>query len=156
MAAGNPYNQYKKSSIQTASQGKLILMMYEGAIKFITIAIEHMPVKKYDVVNTNIIKSQDIITELMLALNMEVGGEIAKNLYSLYDYMNRRLVESNIKKNPETAKEVLKMLMELKEAWELVVKKTNEQQQTKYIQKTFEPPTYDKNAPGGAGVNFSG
>ena len=103
MAAGNPYNQYKKASIQTASQGKLILMMYDGAIKFINFAIENMPAKKYDVVNTNIIKAQDIITELMLALNMEVGGEIAKNLYSLYDYMNRRLVESNIKKNPEPA-----------------------------------------------------
>ncbi|HPN30134.1 MAG TPA: flagellar export chaperone FliS [bacterium] len=152
----NPYNQYKKSSIQTASQGKLILMMYEGAIKFLNIAIEHIALKRYDIVNSNIIKTQDIITELMLALNLEVGGDIAKNLYSLYDYMNRRLVEANIKKNEEIAKEILKLLLELKEAWDLVVKKTNETQQTKYIQKTFENSPVDKNAPGSGGINFSG
>ena len=152
----NPYNQYKKSSIQTASQGKLILMMYEGAIKFLNIAIEHITLKRYDIVNSNIIKTQDIITELMLALNLEVGGDIAKNLYSLYDYMNRRLVEANIKKNEEIAKEILKLLLELKEAWDLVVKKTNETQQTKYIQKTFENSPADKNAPGSGGINFSG
>ncbi|HPG31612.1 MAG TPA: flagellar export chaperone FliS [bacterium] len=152
----NPYNQYKKSSIQTASQGKLILMMYEGAIKFLNIAIEHIALKRYDIVNSNIIKTQDIITELMLALNLEVGGDIAKNLYSLYDYMNRRLVEANIKKNEEIAKEILKLLLELKEAWDLVVKKTNETQQTKYIQNTFENSPVDKNAPGSGGINFSG
>jgi len=152
----NPYSQYKKAAIQTASQGKLILMMYDGAIKFINIALENIPLKKYDIVNKNIIKAQDIITELMLALNIEVGGEIARNLYSLYDYMNRRLVEANIKKNSEIAQEVLRLLSELKEAWDTVIKKTNESYQTKYIQKTFEPPTHDRNAPGGGGVNFSG
>ncbi|MBP7652627.1 flagellar export chaperone FliS [Candidatus Dependentiae bacterium] len=152
----NPYNQYKKSSIQTASQGKLILMMYDGAIKFLNLAVENISNKRYDIVNVNIIKTQDIITELMLALNLEVGGDIAKNLYSLYDYMNRRLVEANIKKNSEVAKEVLKLLTELKEAWEIVVRKTNEAQQTKYIQKTFENQEIDRNAPGSGGINFSG
>ncbi len=151
----NPYNQYKKASIQTAGQGKLILMMYEGAIRFINTAVENIPDKKFDIVNKNILKAQDIITELMLALNMEIGGDIAKNLYSLYEYMNRRLVESNLKKNAEIAAEVIKLLTELKEAWEIAVKKTNESQQSKFIQKTFEPPAYDKNAPG-SGVNISG
>jgi flagellar protein FliS len=154
--AYNPYDKYKKASIQTASQGKLILMMYDGAIRFINVAIEHMPIKKYDVVNTNIIKAQDIITELMLALNLEIGGEVAKNLYSLYEYMNRRLVESNLKKNPDISKEVLGMLNELREAWDVVVRKTNETQQNKYINETFEKPDHDRNAPGSGGVNFSG
>ncbi|HPP86291.1 MAG TPA: flagellar export chaperone FliS [bacterium] len=156
----NPYNQYKKSAIQTASQGKLILMMYEGAIRFINVAIENMPEKRYDIVNKNIIKAQDIITELMLALNMEQGGEIAKNLYSLYEYMNRRLVESNLKKDPNIASEVIKLLTELKSAWDIAVKKTNEMQQSKFVQPQmqqqstdYQPP--DKNIPGGT-LNISG
>ena len=151
----NPYNQYKKSSIQTASQGKLILMMYEGAIKFINIAISNMPAKKFDIVDNNLVKAQDIITELMLALNLEAGGEIAKNLYSLYEYMNRRLIEANLKKNADIANEVVRMLTELKEAWEIVIKKNNETQQSQFIAQPNQPQNYNNTMPG-SGLNISG
>jgi flagellar protein FliS len=152
----NPYKKYKQASIKTASQGKLILMMYDGAVKFLNIAIDNIPDKRYDVVNTNIIKTQDILTELMLALNLDIGGEVAKNLYSLYEYMNRRLVEANIKKNIDIINEVLGLICELREAWQEVIKKTNETHQTKYINKSYSNPEHDRNAPGSGGVNFSG
>ncbi|MFN3245729.1 MAG: flagellar export chaperone FliS, partial [Leptonema sp. (in: bacteria)] len=85
MPAGKrQYDVYKDTEIQTADQGKLILMLYDGAIRFLNIAIDNMDYRKYDIVNNNIIKAQDIITELMLSLNMDQGGEIAKNLFNIY------------------------------------------------------------------------
>jgi len=118
----SPYEKYKKMGVETASGGKLILMLYDGAIKFLNQSLEGLKDKKYDVVNNNIIKGQNILTELMLSLNMSVG-EIAENLYSLYDYMNRRLIEANIKKNGEIIKEVLGMLTDLRATWEEAIKR---------------------------------
>lgn len=121
----NPYEKYKKAGVQTASGGKLILMLYDGAIKFLNQSLEGLKEKKYDVVNNNIIKGQNILTELMLSLNMNVG-EIAENLYSLYDYMNRRLIEANIKKDGEIIKEILGMLTDLRATWEEAIKRSGQ------------------------------
>jgi len=116
----NPYNQYKQTQITTANQGKLIVMLYDGAIKFLNIALENMSPKTYDVVNNNIIKAQDIITELLLSLNMDEGGEISQNLFNLYMYFKRQLLEANIKKDAEIVAQILKLLKELREAWDQI------------------------------------
>ncbi|HOL48914.1 MAG TPA: flagellar export chaperone FliS, partial [bacterium] len=139
----DPIKQYKETQIKTASQGQLILMMYDGAIKFLNISLTGFEKKKYDIVNNNIIKAQDIITELMLALRLE-AGEIAKNLYSLYEYMNRRLIEANIKKNPEICKEILKMLEELRDVWRQVIEKVGDTQPKEIPQPQYKSPTYSK------------
>ncbi len=115
----NPYSQYKETQVKTANQGKLIVMMYDGAVKFIKTALENLPSKKYDIVNTHILKAQDVINELMLAINFE-AGDFAEKLYALYVYMNRRLVEGNIQKNSEPLEEVLGYLLELKSSWEKI------------------------------------
>lgn len=113
----NAHSHYKENQILTASQGQLIVMLYEGAIKFLKLSLENITdKKKFDVVNNNLIKAQDIITELMLSLNFE-AGDVANKLYSLYIYFNRRLIEANINKDPEPIKEVLKHLIELNESW---------------------------------------
>ncbi len=122
--SNNPYDKYKNTQIQTATPGQLILMLYEGAIKFCKFAKKGIEDKDVMVANKYLIKVQDIITELSLSLDMKAGGDIAKNLYSLYDYMNRRLVEANIKKDIEIIEEVQKMIEELKDAWAEAVKKT--------------------------------
>lgn len=116
----NPFNEYKKTQITTANQGKLIVMLYDGAIKFLNIAIENMTPKTYDVANTNIIKAQDIITELLLSLNMKDGGEISQNLFNLYLYFKKALLEANIKKDAEMIKTVLKLIKELRDAWDKI------------------------------------
>jgi flagellar secretion chaperone FliS len=116
----NPFNEYKKTQITTANQGKLIVMLYDGAIKFLNIAIENMHPKTYDVANTNIIKAQDIITELLLSLNMKDGGEISQNLFNLYLYFKKALLEANIKKDAEMIKTVLKLIRELRDAWDKI------------------------------------
>lgn len=130
----SPYDQYKRTEINTANQGKLIVMLYDGAIKFLNIAVENMDPRTYDVVNNNIIKAQDIITELLLSLNMKEGGEIAKNLTSLYVYFKRRLLEANIQKSAEIIKEVLVLLKDLRDAWDKIsAKETRNDQQSNLL-----------------------
>jgi flagellar protein FliS len=116
----NPYNQYKQTQITTANQGKLIVMLYDGAIKFLNIALDNLNPKTYDIVNNNIIKAQDIITELLLSLNMEEGGEISQNLFNLYMYFKRQLLDANIKKDKEILEQIIKLLKELREAWDQI------------------------------------
>lgn len=116
----NPYNQYKQTQITTANQGKLIVMLYDGAIKFLTIALDNMEPKKYDIVNNNIIKAQDIVTELLLSLNMDEGGEISRNLFSLYMYFKKQLLEANIKKDPQIITHIIKLLKDLRDAWDQI------------------------------------
>ena len=95
-------------------------MLYDGAIKFLNISLEKMDPATYDVVNNNIIKVQDIITELLLSLNLKEGGEIATNLFNLYLYFKKRLLEANIKKDPEVIKEVLDHMKELRDSWDKI------------------------------------
>ncbi|KPA34040.1 putative flagellar protein FliS [Leptospira interrogans] len=81
--------QYKSNEISTVSQGKLIVMLYDGAIRFLNIALENNTPRKYDVVNNHILKAGEIVTELMLALNLEQGGEVANNLLGIYVYIKK-------------------------------------------------------------------
>ncbi|TAL32948.1 MAG: flagellar export chaperone FliS [Spirochaetes bacterium] len=120
LAQKNPYDQYKRTEISTANQGKLIVMLYDGAIKFLNIAVENMNPRTYDVANNNIIKAQDIIAELIVSLNMEEGGEIAKNLLSLYVYFKKRLLEANIQKDAGMVAEVITHLKDLRESWDKI------------------------------------
>lgn len=132
----NPYEKYQKIQLETASQGRLILALYDGAIRFLKQAIDGINQKKLDVANNNLVRTQNILTELMVSLNMDVG-EIAHNLYSIYDYMNYRLVQANIKKDISIINEILGLLTDLRDTWEIAIKKTGEKlpQQDK-IQRT--------------------
>jgi len=121
LAISNPYQQYKKTQIDTANQGKLIVMLYDGAIKFINLALDAIPSRSIEKIHNNIIRAQDIINELITSLNMEVG-EISEKLFSVYMYIKKRLIEANIKKQPEPLIEVRNYLMELREAWEQAAK----------------------------------
>jgi flagellar secretion chaperone FliS len=123
----NPLNAYKETQIKTANQGKLIIMLYDGAIKNINAALEGLKQKhhKFDEINRLIIKSQDIVTELLVSLDFEKGGEIAKNLFSLYIYINRLLLNANMKKDDNLLVEAKKILSELREAWVEIAKKGN-------------------------------
>jgi flagellar protein FliS len=117
---------YKETSVKTASPGKLIVMLYEEALKQIDRAIELLKsdTKKYDIVNNAIIKSQDVIAELMVSLDFDKGGEVAKNLFNLYMFFNNRLMEGNMAKKFEPLQEVRDNMAELKEAWEMLEKGT--------------------------------
>jgi flagellar protein FliS len=126
----DPIHSYRETQIKTATPAKLILMLYDGAIKYINLAVEKLnnKYKAYDEVSNHIIRAQDIVTELMVSINFEKGGEIAKNLFSLYMYMNRRLLEANIKKNSAVLEEIKKLLMELRSAWAEIANKVGTEQ----------------------------
>jgi flagellar protein FliS len=116
-------SSYRETQIKTASRGKLIVLLYDGLLKFLDIAIENIPKKKYDIVNKNIIKAQDIISELIMSLNME-AGDVSGKLMSIYTFLNKKLIEANVQKDPEGIKFVRKMMYELREAWGEVAKKS--------------------------------
>ena len=118
MTYSNALNAYQQNSINTASKEKLLLMLYDGLVKFIKLAIVGIEEKDIKKSHENFLKAQNIILEFMATLNMEVGGEISKSLMLLYDYMYRRLVEANAKKDKEIAQEVLGFAEELKATFE--------------------------------------
>ena len=121
----NPLRSYKETQIKTATPGKLILMMYDGAIKNLNQALQDMDDehRRYDSISNSLIKAQDIIAELMISLDFERGGEIAKNLFGLYVFMKRRLLDGNLKKDKAPLEEVRTLLMELRGAWAEVADK---------------------------------
>jgi flagellar secretion chaperone FliS len=137
VSQNNPYAQYRETEISTANQGKLIVMLYDGAIRFLNLALENLPNKKYDIVNNNILKAQDIVTELMLSLNMDAGGQVSQNLFSLYVYMKKKLIESNIKKEPAGINEVLKYLRELRAAWDQIASKESKNDAVQGVKGSF-------------------
>ena len=95
-ATFNPYQDFEANEVNTADQKQLIIMLYDGAIKFLETAKNNMSFQTYDIVNTNILKAQDILTELMLSLDIENGGEIADNLFNIYSFMKKQLLGINI------------------------------------------------------------
>ena len=113
----NYQNAYKKASVNTLDQNKLIIMLYDGAIKNANFAVEYMKSGEIEKVHDSLIKTKNIVTELLATLNMENGGEIAKNLKSLYSYMFSLLIEANMEKKSEPVLNVIDLLKELRGAW---------------------------------------
>lgn len=115
------YNKYKKTSVESASREKLLLMLYEGAIKFNKKAI--IASEQNDIASRceNITKTYDIILELMNTLDFKVGGEVALNLEQLYMYMTDELTRANLTGKVEHLKNVLKILETLNKGWQEAV-----------------------------------
>ena len=117
------YAAYRQTTIDTADQGKLILIAYDVAINNCKLAIEKFGSHEMLEERTkHLFKAQDAITELLSALRMDVG-EIAHNLYRLYDYMLRSLVEASVRSNQAKVVEVLNYLENLRGAWDEAIKK---------------------------------
>jgi flagellar secretion chaperone FliS len=118
-----PYEQYRQTQIGTANQGTLIVMLYDAALKKLRLACSNIEQKKFDEVNTCLIRAQEIVTELNVTLNMD-AGDIAQNLRSIYVFSNMQLIEANMKKDIRMIRDVMDILATLKEAWEEISKKT--------------------------------
>ena len=120
----NAYQTYRRTQTQTAAPGELVLMLYRGAARFVSSAIEAIAARDIAAAHNGLVRAQEIIAELRSTLDLERGGDIARNLESIYDYLNRRLLEANLRKDAEPAREVLKLLRELLPAWEEAVRQT--------------------------------
>lgn len=126
MAINNPYAAYQQNSVTTASPGEVTLMLYNGCLKFIkqaTLAIEDKNIQDK---NTNIQKAQKIITELMITLNMDI--EVSQNMAVMYEYINHRLTEANVKNDASILKEVEGLVVEFRDTWKEVIQINRQQQ----------------------------
>ena len=116
----NGVEVYKENAVNTQSKGRLITMLYEGAIKFMNLAIKELEAGHYLEKGEYIAKAQNIINELNAVLDMDGGGELAVNLRQLYNFMSKRLSEANSKKDPRLIREVIKLMEELNQGWKAV------------------------------------
>jgi len=111
---------YKETSVSTQNKGRLIVMLYDGAIKFMNLAIKELEAKNYEAKGRYIGRAQSIIDELNSVLDMEAGGEIAQNLRKLYNFMHRRLSEANTKRDPQMIRDVIAIIQELNQGWKTI------------------------------------
>lgn len=109
------FNKYMETSIQTMTPNQLLIMLYDGAIRFTRKGVEAVKQKNYQEANNSFLRVQEIINELVVSLDHSYP--ISKDLIQLYDYFLRRIVEANMKKDIQPAVEVLSHLLELKESW---------------------------------------
>lgn len=126
MILNNPYQQYQQNSIMTASPGELILLLYDGAIKFIKQAKVYIDEKDMQKANNAILKAEDIVAELMTDLDPDY--DISHDLYSLYEFINDCLVRANIKKDKELLDQSLDLINDMRQTWAQVVKQHRQQE----------------------------
>lgn len=121
MNHANAWQSYKKVSTHTAPPGQLVLMLYDGALRFLERALlafeNDDPLEFNQTINNNLLRAQSILHELNQSLDLQQGGELAMTLRRLYDYMDRRLTESNLKKVPDGITETIQRLTVLRNAW---------------------------------------
>lgn len=125
-AQASAFNTYKQNSVTTASPGELTLMLYNGCLKFLMKAKNAINEKQIEEKNTNILKAQAIIAELMSTLNMDY--DISKQILPLYDYINRRLIDANVKNDIAIIEEVEGLVTEFRDTWKEVIKINRQQQ----------------------------
>jgi len=111
---------YQDAAVTTQNKSRLIVLLYDGAIKFMKLAIKEMEAKNYEAKGKYLNKAGNIINELNVVLDMDAGGEIATNLRKLYMFMNNRLSEANIKCDPQIVREVITLMEELNKGWKAI------------------------------------
>lgn len=114
------FSAYQETAVTTQSKGRLVVLLYEGAIKFLKLAIKEIEAKNYEAKGKYISRAQDIINELNAVLDVENGGDIAINLRKLYAFMNRQLMQANIKCDVRMIEDTINLMEELNQGWKAV------------------------------------
>lgn len=144
-AAG--YETYRKVDVETASQGKLIVMLFNGAIQRAEEARRHILKGNVEGVHNNLIRAQEIVGELRGALNMNAGGDIARNLDRIYEYYQHLLIMANVRKDVRPIEECVNAMTVMRDTWqELFLRLARE--------NTTEAPTVNRH--GAAVLNMQG
>lgn len=113
-------NSYKQNAILTASPEELTLMLYEGAVKFMNIAKEKMKSRDIEAIHTSLIRAQDIISELNVTLDMQY--EVSQTYRNLYEFIEEKLTEANIRKTTEPLDEAIRVTMSMRDLWKDTMK----------------------------------
>ena len=117
----NPWQSYRQVATKTATPGQLVLMLFDGALRFLDKALIGFdlddPLDSNLAINNNILKAQEILRELNMSLNMEKGGEFANTMRRLYNYYDLQLSQSNLQKDPAGVQLVIRLLSVIRGAW---------------------------------------
>ena len=112
---------YTKVAVNTATPGHLVLMLFDGALRFLSTAQHGFQVEgigeRHEQIHNNLIKTQRILRELQCSLDLKAGGEFATTMYALYDYMVEQLTRANLKKEQPPIHTVERLLGEIRDAW---------------------------------------
>ena len=127
--ANNPYNEYLRNKVMTATPGELTLMLYEGAVKFGNISIKAIEEGDIQTAHANIVKVQNIIDEFRRTLDFKYP--VAQDFENVYKYLSQRLIEANIHKDKEIMEEVVKHLRSMRDNWKEVMKKAAQEKAAK-------------------------
>jgi len=119
----NRFQTYKQVDVNTTNRGKIVVMLYSGAITFLNKAKLYIEKKDFENKGKYIVKAQDIIEELNFSLDLNKGKDIAKNLKSIYQFLDRYLNQANIENNSQKIDKVLQILERLKSAFEEILLK---------------------------------
>jgi len=131
LAYNNALSTYKETRIKTAGQGQLLMMLYDEAVKQLDRALELLELNnsgkkdpgRIELIGKAVSKTQDILTELMVSLDFDQGGDIAKNLFALYTWFSRELMDASIKQDTARIMTVRSMLNELRTVWHEIIAK---------------------------------
>lgn len=124
----NPYQAYRQNAVNTSTPGELTLMLYDGCLKFIRLAKEAINQENIEEKNKNIQKAQNIITELMVTLDMKY--EISKQIMPLYDFVRSKLIEANVKNSVQSLEEAETIVTEFRDTWKEVIQINRKKQTT--------------------------
>jgi flagellar protein FliS len=119
--------KYLETQVKTASKEQLLLMLYDGAIRFAEQAKEKIEEKDYERMHNLLLRAQRIIMELMSTLNKKVGEEIYKSLMGLYGFIQLRLMRANLRRDKKCLEEALQILKHLRETWALAIESDRKQ-----------------------------
>jgi flagellar protein FliS len=121
-------NAYKSVAVTTASPGQLVLMLFDGALRFISASIHGFSIEgiapRIEQVNNNSIKTQRILRELQCSLDLKEGGEFAQRMFALYEFMIEQMIRGNLTKDPAPMHVVEKLLREIRNAWAQMLEQT--------------------------------
>lgn len=117
MAYARFTHEYQKSAVNGASPLTLIVMLYDGALRFMESGKHNMETGNLAKQNDSLQKAQKIVLELMSSLDMKAGGEVATNLLALYGYVLNELVLANMKDDPTSIERAIKVMSDLRESW---------------------------------------
>ena len=131
--SANSYQAYYKTNVQTSDQLSLIIMLYDGLIRFMKKAIVKIEQGEVEEAHNYLMRAKEIISELVSTLKVDAGGEIANNLKELYLYSFKKIVEANLKKDPAMIQEVIHLMDNLRQGW---VQMKAEQNRQKHTQPT--------------------
>lgn len=124
---------YKTVAVSTAPPGQLVLMLFDGALRFMATALggfhEENIMKRNEAIHNNLIKTQNILRELQVSLDMQAGGEFSARMFALYDFMLTQIQQANLKKESEPIRVVERLLGEIRGAWAQMLERSASENQ---------------------------